>query len=398
MTRRLLAAALLACCCIARALPATGQFFAPNDAAATDSVAGDYTRGTEALDQQRWQDAIGNFDRVIAAKSKRADAALYWKAYALNKLGRSSLVAATCDQLRGTYPRSSWNHDCSTLLAAAADSGIYVGHANSKGLHPTPQPNDNGIYAGGPPHVRPLDGDQMRNLQNQLQNMHIQAGPNAEQLRDLQKQVQNMHIEAGLNGNQLRDLQREIQSMHIDAGPNAEQLRNLQMSIQSMPLDAGLPTGNDADLKMLALNSLLQRDSAQAIPVIRNILTGSGTPQLKQRAITALAMSQSPEAQSLLRDVATGKVAPNEQREAVQMLGVFQGKRAADTLADIYRGTSDRSIKRAALSGLFISGNAQSMVDLARNEKDLQLKHDIVAQLALMHDKAATDYMLELLK
>jgi hypothetical protein len=38
------------------------------------------------------------------------------------------------------------------------------------------------------------------------------------------------------------------------------------------------------------------------------------------------------------------------------------------------------------------------MVEMARSEKDVELKRTIVSQLALMNDKAATDYMIELLK
>jgi hypothetical protein len=38
------------------------------------------------------------------------------------------------------------------------------------------------------------------------------------------------------------------------------------------------------------------------------------------------------------------------------------------------------------------------MVEMAKSEKDLELKRTIVSQLALMNDKAATDYMIELLK
>ncbi len=111
-----------------------------------------------------------------------------------------------------------------------------------------------------------------------------------------------------------------------------------------------------------------------------------------------LAQNSSPDAQALVRDVATGKVAPEEQKQAIRMMGVFQGKRANDTLAEIYHSSNDRSIKRTVISSLFISGDAPRMVELARNEKDLSLKHDIVSQLALMKDKAAMEYMMELLK
>jgi len=257
------------------------------------SAEDDYTRGTQALDQQRWQDAITSFDRVVEAKGKKADAALYWKAYALNKLGRDELVSSTCSQLQTSFASSSWNKDCAALTVAHGAS-------------------------------------------------------TAEARAD-------------------RDSRRST-------------------------------VGSDADLKALALNSLLNRDPAQALPLVRNILTGNNSPELKQRALTMLAQNSSPDAQALVRDVATGKVAPEEQKQAIRMMGVFQGKRANDTLAEIYHSSNDRSIKRTVISSLFISGDAPRMVELARNEKDLSLKHDIVAQLALMKDKAATDYMMELLK
>ena len=257
-------------------------------------AADDYSTGTVALDQQRWQDAVTSFDRVVAAKTKKADAALYWKAYALNKLGRGSLVSATCEQLRSEYKASTWNKDCGALVAAGAATG---------------------------------------------------------------------------------------------AGQSADYASSYR--------HAGNP---DDELKALALNSLLNREPAQALPLVRNILTGDSSPELKRRTLDVLAMNKSGETQAILRDVATGKLAPAEQRHAIQMLGVFQGRSAGDLLTEIYRTTGDRGIKRAVTSALFVSGNAPLMVELARNEKDLSLKHDLVAQLALMQDKAATDYMLELLK
>ena len=47
-----------------------------------------YERGTDALDEASWDEAIQAFDDVIEAKGRRADGALYWKAYAQSKLGR----------------------------------------------------------------------------------------------------------------------------------------------------------------------------------------------------------------------------------------------------------------------------------------------------------------------
>ncbi len=276
-------------------------------AAPTFDDDGAYAKGTSAMNDQHWSDAVSAFDQVINAKGKKVDAALYWKAYSLNKLGRESLALATCYQLRSQYATSPWNKDCSAL---SIDAQSYAG--------------------GGVPPIPPVPP--------------------------------------------------------------------MPLVIPDFGSDESPAPGSDADLKMLALNSLLHQDPARAIPLLRGILTGNQPANLKKHALFVLAQSKSPEAQAILNDAAAGKLDPGLQREAIQSMAVFQGKRANDTLAEIYRTTSDPKIKKAIISAFFITGDASRMVDLARNEKDLELKRSIVAQLALMNDKAATDYMMELLK
>jgi HEAT repeat protein len=162
--------------------------------------------------------------------------------------------------------------------------------------------------------------------------------------------------------------------------------------------DTGVTRGSDEDLKMLALNSLLNRDPATALPLLRGILSGNQPLSVKKHALFVLAQSKSPEAENILRDAALGKLDPQLQAQAIQAMAVFQGKRANDTLAEVYRTTTDPKIKNSIISAMFITKDAPRMVEMARNEKDLELKRRIVSELALMNDKAATDYMMELLK
>jgi hypothetical protein len=272
-----------------------------------------YSAGSKAMDEHRWQDAVVSFDEVINAKGKRVDAAVYWKAYSLNKLGKPQLAAATCDQLHAQDPNSQWNRDCSALTV----------------------------------------------------NVHIDTEALAESMKNVNAQVRAM-----------------VDSSTGDA----------EFWDNSNP-----PHGSDEDLKMLALNSLLNQDPARAIPLLRGVLTGNGSPAMKKHALFVLAQSKSPDADTILHDAAVGKMGPDLQREAIRSIAVFEGKRSNDTLVEVYKTTSDPKIKKSVISGLFITQDAPRMVELARNEKDLELKRNIVSQLALMNDKAATDYMMELL-
>src|SRR6476661_3296359 len=47
-----------------------------------------YKDGTNYLNEGKWDAAAGKFDQVAALHGKRADSALYWKAYAQSKGGR----------------------------------------------------------------------------------------------------------------------------------------------------------------------------------------------------------------------------------------------------------------------------------------------------------------------
>ena len=284
---------------------------APLPAAAANDTS-PYAVGTRAMNEQRWQDAIRSFDKVIAAKDRRSDAALYWKAYSLNKLRRHSDASSICNSLHAQYPNSTWNKDCDVLSISNPDINVNV-------------------------------SDQI------TQSMDIHVDPD----------------------------------IHID--PIV--IPNINVDIKNNP-----------DIKILALNSMLNQDPAKAIPVLRGILNGNEPIGVKKHAIFVLAQSKSPEAQAILHDAVTGKMDPELQRQAVMMMALFQGKRDNGTLDELYHTTSDRQLKRSIISALFITQDAPHLVELARSEKDMDLKRSIVSQLAIMHDKAATDYMMELLK
>ena len=99
-----------------------------------------------------------------------------------------------------------------------------------------------------------------------------------------------------------------------------------------------------------------------------------------------------------MHDLILGKMGPELQLQAIQSSGIYHGKPADDSLAEAYRGTTDAKVKRAVISAYFVGNDDAHLVELARQEKDLEMKRRIVSQLSLMKGKAANDYMLELLK
>ena len=178
-------------------------------------------------------------------------------------------------------------------------------------------------------------------------------------------------------------------------------------------------------VKENALFVLSQSRSARGHEILGSVAKSGANPDLQLRAIRYLgAMGGSDNAQILDEayrsssdEAASGRsfrsfmVSGNRTRlaaiandtnssvalrgEAIQQLGAMRG--GDDELARLYARESSPDLKRRIIQGLFVGGNAGRLVELARAEKDMTLKKDIVQKL-VMKSKEVTDYLIELLK
>jgi HEAT repeat protein len=90
---------------------------------------------------------------------------------------------------------------------------------------------------------------------------------------------------------------------------------------------------------------------------------------------------------------------PELRRVAIRNLGVMGKERTGAALVDLYSAEKDPAVRRAALDGLFIQNHAEALVSLARKESDPEMKRRIVEKLSVMQgSQVALDYMMEILK
>ncbi|HKR27781.1 MAG TPA: HEAT repeat domain-containing protein, partial [Acidobacteriaceae bacterium] len=143
-------------------------------------------------------------------------------------------------------------------------------------------------------------------------------------------------------------------------------------------------TEPDQDLKLLALNALMQQDQSQAVPILAKILAGNQPEKLKSHALFVLAQSQSPQAEQVISQVAHGQSGPALQVSAIRILAAAQGKRADDTLADVYQHASDAHVKRAILQSYLMTGDSPRLLTAARQETDPELVRTAVRTLGAM--------------
>jgi HEAT repeat protein len=141
----------------------------------------------------------------------------------------------------------------------------------------------------------------------------------------------------------------------------------------------------DDDLRLLAIQGLMNSDPERALPLLEKVLQGSASPKEKDRALFVIAQSGSPKAQDILLRVARGQSNPELQRKAIQSVGLYGGNESRKALADIYRSAQDASVKRAILQSYMLSGSRELLFSVAKTEKDDELRREAIRQLGLVH-------------
>ncbi|HWK30818.1 MAG TPA: hypothetical protein VNR20_01920, partial [Terriglobales bacterium] len=233
-----------------------------------------YNDGQTALNESRWSDALAKFDQVIRAKNSRADAATYWKAFSLNKLGRPDDALRTIGELRQQFPKSRWLNDARALEIE----------------------------------IRP------------------NSGPT---------------INTGSTGNSTA---------------------------------ANGPCG-DEELKLLALNRLMDRDEERAVPLLERFLQNQNCKRLRERALFVLGQSDNPKAIDMITRIAKGELYPDLQRKAIDQIGIVNANdRNMKTLAQIYQTTPNQEIKRTILRTYGVNGSKDLLMQAVRGEKDPNLQ------------------------
>lgn len=173
--------------------------------------------------------------------------------------------------------------------------------------------------------------------------------------------------------------------------------------VNALEIEVRQSTGNPAhpenqsndELKMLAIQGLMNSDPERALPLLEKVLNGSGSPKEKSKALFVIAQSGSQQSREILGRIARGQSNPDLQRKAVEYLGLFGGAEARKTLADVYASSSDASVKRSILRSYMIGGDREHLFAAAKGEKDESLRREAIRQLGLVHGTSELEQLYQ---
>jgi HEAT repeat protein len=176
----------------------------------------------------------------------------------------------------------------------------------------------------------------------------------------------------------------ELQKAHLssrwldDAKALAVEVR--QASGQSVSPE----TQTDEDVKLMAINAIMQSDPDRAVPLLEKILGRGGSPKLKEQALFVLAQSRTPQARDLVVQFAKGKGNPDLQYKAVEYLGMHGGSATVQVLGEIYGSTNDTNLKRRILQSFMMARDKERLLNAAKTESDSRLRREAIQLLGAM--------------
>lgn len=361
-----------------------------------------YSRGKGYLDRREYDRAIDEFNKIIEEKGSRADGALYWRAYAQNKIGKRDEALATIAELRKSYPQSRWLDDAKALeleVKQASGQAVAPENASDEDLKLLAL---NSLINTDPERSVPMLEKLLKSSASpklKERALFVLAQSRSQSGRNILAQVArggtnpDLQLKAieylGVNGTQ------ENQQMLADAYKNSSDinvkraiLRSFMIAHNRDHLMQIARAESNPELKIEAVRQLSVMGGAS------ELYSSESSPEVKRAIIQGMIVSG--DSQKLL-DIARTEKDPKLRSDAINVLGAMGRSKSGDALATLYRQENDPNVKRSILNALFIQSNAPAIIEIAKRETDPALKREAVQKLSVMKSKEATDYLMELL-
>jgi hypothetical protein len=364
-----------------------------------------YEDGTDAIDDERWADAVQNFRDVAQMKSSRADGALYWMAYALHKSGRRAEAISAIDGLKKNYPSSKWLDDAKALEIEARQAG-------GERVRPERLADDdlkiiaiNSLMHTDPEKAYPLlekivRGPSAKKIKERALFILAQSdSPRAQTLigsiargnanPDLQKDaVKYIGIHGG---DRNRAVLSEVYASATSRDVKKEVLQAFMLSGDKGRVVNAAKAEKDADLREKAIQLL---GVMGARGELSSLYATETSEEVKEAIIQGLFIAGD---SARIGELARGEKNPELRSEAIQKLGLM-GPGTASTLATLYANETDTEVKEAVIQAYFLQNNVRALIDISKKEKNQELRKEALQKLSIMNDEEALKYMLEILE
>lgn len=388
---------------LAFALVGAPAFAAGNDEAPTGDQASNalYWEGQAALKQSDWSTALQRFvdlEKLLRKNEpKSVDAALYWEAYALVQAKRTAEAKGVIERLRREFPDSRWGRDADALLAqtrppAKLDGGPVDDELADIAVE--------GLMNAPPERALPLLKKVLasqRSLKVKKRALFVLSQLDTDEAMNVvlgaaksasEPELRNEAIHMlGISGE--KSAIEGLVDIYASSSSADQKRRVIEAWLVADRKDLVLKTArteSDPKVRRKAIETLGAMDASDEL---RQLFDATQDADNRRAIIQSLGVAGNT---SALTSIAGNANLPeNERVAALHSLGIAGDEGGGAALVDIYAKANTPALRDAALQGLLITGDVDSVKKLYRNARSTQEKKALLHILMAMDDDGAID-------
>ncbi len=280
-----------------------------------------FRQGRDLIEKEDWADAAAKFEGYVTQypKSKEADAALYWLAYALKQQRKFQAAGETLGRLVREFPRSAWVDDARAMEVEIAPQvgkrvdteGLVDDEMKMVALQSLFQSDPARPAAYAADILKP-DSRASRELKQTAVSLLGQRGGAeavaalldiARTQRDPEVRSIAVHRLGQTNDERVADELMKIYEAERDHDVKAQvlhafaQMKSPRAYARLLEVARG---GGDAGLRQTAIHWIGQRNEGQAVDDLTQLLTSERNDDIRGSILHAFAQNKDPRAQAKL--------------------------------------------------------------------------------------------------
>jgi len=363
------------------------------------------TDGQWARAQEKFSDYMSSYPN-----EKNLDAALYWTAYAQQKLAKYDECRTTILRLMEKYPASTWRYDARVLLAQLPGgySVKFVPYINTvQGGVVTSTPDRTVVYSpapGTPIAITPGQGVGIGyGVGGGDWSIDDVDGPNSD---DDPCEFKIVVLQALFQ----TDLQRGIMAATEWLKPGSTQTVRCKSAALTLlgrhggkavtPVILGVARSEpDVKLRARAISALGASNDDTVVDALRDFALNSQDNDIVEASLYALSKHTGERAIAALADIATSGKTVGQRRLAISSISVRPGEPAVDALFRIYDADQSVEIRKAVIAGF---GNRKSeragnrLLEIARGSDAVELRKAAINAISRRGGDKAVEFLLNL--
>ena len=395
--------------------PATQNQASTNRAAAQADAATVFRSARDLITDGQWARAQEKFSDYLSSypNEKNLDAALYWMAYAQQKLAKYDECRMTILRLMEKYPTSSWRDDARVLLAQVPGTYVLPARAYATTVQgavaPTPPADTTIVYAPGDslaPVAVAIPGQGFgygSSIAGSAWAIDDFGGPTSD---DDPCEFKIVVLQALFQ----TDLQRGIMAATEWLKPGSTQTVRCKSAALTLlgrhggkavtPVILNVARSEpDLKLRARAIATLGTTNDDSVVDALRDFALNSQDNDIIEASLYALSKHTGDRAIAVLADIATSGKTIGQRRLAISNISIRPGEPAVDALFRIYDADQNIEIRKAVISGF---GNRKSeragnkLLEIARGSDNVELRKAAISAISRRGGDKAVEFLLNL--